>query len=839
MAVGDNWTLDYNAYTLKYTGAWTGNFPDNIERWIDIYKWIEGETDEPGSIMFYNPMEADTTKQYRMMTPWFIDDESIKATYDGALSSDGWARVEDSNIGIIQIQYGTVTTAPDDNDLGETVTLETDGDTGTLVAYDTTRKMLWIRPDTWDSSDSFDNAAGSLEMTTTEGMNVETVASEPSETGEAVWAGIYTIGNVVAETEIFIIQVNDFTEVASPALTKLTRWWNEDVDFTAADGVKTGHIDVLVKVKELGSLIDYGTLLVGAKQYCKTYAMWELTVTGGRTPVPLTTLDDGGNTSGYEQFVTSGATGTWNQNDVGTVIREDGNNRNKAIITSLSGTSPTFTIQVYYVGSQEGFAANDSLEDEGETKTLTINASAPTSVGPAAVTGVTFTLGNATGDIDEDGTNEPYAATLDCSDETLATIYEYCKYLSRRGNTGDIDNGSQTLIGEFFNALGDYYVPWDGATGSSPYLSEGENVTWTGGSGIVTAVKTETGTEGWAVIRQIRGTALADGTTITGATSGDTVDVDNLSGTYGSLTAIVPAAGGCAFGTYAGGIFTFAYGIVPTNVASADASNFLCYDVEGNKITPPQKVTVACTGLEQDWRMVLVEVTAEGGDIIKRDQHTLAAGNNQGDTDIVMSSSIPPATPGKTAGGTIICVDIDDTTNERETQYRYASWSGSTFTLVVPSESGNTCDAGGTATELNDVSADFVADNIEIGDRIYNQTLTEYCTITKVETTKLTTTPLSGANTWDSDVYVINALDRNYTGASDTAYVPLLQAVRESAGTESSTLAYSADIYCMHRVRWSSSGSSRIKAAQQLNLTVGSGGLTYAAVTQQDPVANS
>lgn len=835
MAIADDWTLDFNAYTIEYTGSWTGNFPDNIYRWIDLYKWIEGETDEPGSIVFYNPMEADTTKQYRVMWPWFIDDESIKATFDGAVTTDGWARSVGTDIGIVQVKY-TAGTDPITSDIGLPVTDTTDSDAGTLVGFDTTRGVLWIRPDSNAAANSFDDTSGTHTIAVTGGTGSVTMHADGSETGESVWAGIYTIGNIAAETEVFVVQVDDFTEVAAPSLTKLTRWWNEDVDFTTATGVGTGHIDVLIKVQEIDTLIDYGTLLVGAKQYSKTYAMWELTVTGGRTPVPLTTLDDGGNESGYEQFVTSAQTGGWDSNDVGTVIREDGNNRNKAIITSISGTTPIFTIQVYYVGSLDGFSALDSLENEAETKTLTINASAPTSVGPAAVAGVTFTLGYNVGDIDEDGTNETYGAVLDCSDETLATIYEYAKYLDRRGSTGDIDDGSQTLIGEFHNSIGDWYVPWDGATGSSEYLSEGEVVTWTGGAGIVTACKTETGTEGWAIIRQVRGTALADGTTITGGTSGDTVDVDDVSGTYGNLTTIVPVAGGCAFGTFAGGIFTFAYGIKPTNVATADQSNYKVQDVEGTLVEPPQKVTVKCTGLETDWRMVLVEVTASGGTTVKKDQHTLDTGNNEADTDIVVDTAIPAATPGKTSGGTIILVDDTDTTNDKEIQYRYSSWSNVTFTLVTPTANGETCDAGGTTTELDDVSQDFVADNIEVGDRIYNSTNTEYGYITKVETTKLTTTVMS--NAWASKQYYINRLDRAYT-TSDTAYVPILQAVRGSDGDESNTLAYSADIYCMHRVRWSSSGAERIKAAQQTGLTVGSGGLTYAAVTQQDPVANS
>ncbi len=834
MAIEDDYTVNKNAQIISYTGSWTGNYPDARYKLIDFYKMIKNIFDEPAYMDEPTAMEADTTKEYRMLFPWFIPDTTFKTLFEGAVSSDGWKRVAGTNNGIVMVEYSG-TPDPIASDIGKPIVHEDDNDAGVLVGFDTVRQILWIRPDDETAANNFDTGSGNLDVT---GGTQDIVQTAVSVTGEQVHAGVYTVGNIEAETEIMVIQVNDFAEVTTPALTKLTRWWHEDVDFTSAAGVLTGHIDVLIKIQELDNLVDYGILLVGAKQYQKTYSMWQtLPITGGRTPIPLATLDDGENESGFRQATTDAVTGSWTAADIGSILRLDGagNERKKCILTGISGSSPNFTIQYYPIGDITAFVDTNKIELEDESKDMTL-ASDGVDIGPAVVSGVTLTLGGNLGDIDENGSDEYYSAVLDCSDETLATIYEYAKYLARRGNAGDIDAGGQTLIGEFYNALGDQYVPYDNGSQDNPF-TEGEVITWTGGSAILTAKQDRGASEGFLVLRQIRGIALADGTTMSGVTSGHNADVDEDGGAD-PLKAIVAVAGGCALGTYSGGIFTFAYGIKPTNVASADASNFTARDSEFNIVSPPVKVTAQCTGLKDEDRITVFEVTLEGGDIIIKDQHGLAANNDEGDADIVVDVAIPAETPGKTAGGVIRCVDVSDVSNIRETRYRFSSWTGSTFTLST-GINGAADGSGCTTTNLRDTGANFLSADIEVGDRIYDSTNLEYATIVEiVDNDNLRTTEKTTA--WTSANYQSNRLDRDYNGAEDEAYVPILDAVRTADGTEGSSLVHSTDINCLGRVRFSSeTGPSRIKAFEILGLKVEDIGLSFAAIRTTDPVANA
>ena len=164
-----------------------------------LYSYIMDTFDESAQMDDTLPMTSQTPTEYTLVNNWFIDDTSIKYLKGGALQTSGWARVEGTgtNIGIVIVPYSASTVEPDLNDIGQTVTSShADGDTGTLMFFDTTRDLLWIRPDTSAATDSFDHTSGTL--TTTTGMSVtQTVASS---TGENLWANIFTIGTIENET---------------------------------------------------------------------------------------------------------------------------------------------------------------------------------------------------------------------------------------------------------------------------------------------------------------------------------------------------------------------------------------------------------------------------------------------------------------------------------------------------------------------------------------------------------------------------------------------------------------------------------------------------------------
>ncbi len=85
-------------------------------------------------------------------------------------------------------------------------------------------------------------------------------------TNNDLWANVYTLGNIVAGAQIYVVQNG----------TELTAHWG------------TGHIDILVKVKETGTLIDAGNLLLMIRDLGATYDHFEADCSaGGRNPVAL------------------------------------------------------------------------------------------------------------------------------------------------------------------------------------------------------------------------------------------------------------------------------------------------------------------------------------------------------------------------------------------------------------------------------------------------------------------------------------------------------------------------------------------------------------------------
>ncbi len=90
-------------------------------------------------------------------------------------------------------------------------------------------------------------------------------------TNNDLWANVYTLGSIVAGAQIYMIQ-ND---------AELATHWG------------TGHIDILVKVKDNNALIDSGNLLVMIRDTGSSFDHFEIDCSaGGRNAVPLATAND-------------------------------------------------------------------------------------------------------------------------------------------------------------------------------------------------------------------------------------------------------------------------------------------------------------------------------------------------------------------------------------------------------------------------------------------------------------------------------------------------------------------------------------------------------------------
>lgn len=166
--------------------------------------------------------------------------------------------------------------------------------------------------------------------------------------GTSLWANAYTLGSINAGTQLYVIQ-ND---------AELVPWWG------------TGHIDVLIKVKNAGVLIDSGYVTIFAREYTDLYDHFRIDLSaGGRNAVPLSTADD-----------------TNNQ--------------------TASGTVATYT--------NITIAKNNPVNKQ----------------------------------IDASDTPANYTYTINGGGRTIAQIYEYLKYVTRRGSTFqiDLDDGQEYTI---------------------------------------------------------------------------------------------------------------------------------------------------------------------------------------------------------------------------------------------------------------------------------------------------------------------------------------------------------------------------------------------------------
>ncbi len=122
--------------------------------------------------------------------------------------------------------------------------------------------------------------------------------------GQDLFSNVYSIGTQTADTSIYIIQ-ND---------TEVTSFWD------------TGNIDILLKVKSAGTLIDSGNILVMARKWGDLYDHNNAGLSGGgSTPVGINTALDGNNDTAAATVSAYGITiGTWG------TYSEDLNNGNGA-----------------------------------------------------------------------------------------------------------------------------------------------------------------------------------------------------------------------------------------------------------------------------------------------------------------------------------------------------------------------------------------------------------------------------------------------------------------------------------------------------------------------------
>ncbi len=492
-----------------------------------LYSYLQDTFDELGQMDDKVPMSAQTPTDYTLINEWFIDEVSIKYLTGGALKTDGWLHVDDSNTGIVQVGYSSASTEPDGNDFGQTVTSDhADGDTGTLLFADATRNILWIRPTTSAATDDFAHTSGTL--TCSSGMSVSQTVTSSS--GENLWANVYTLGTIQTSPypQIYIFQNG----------SSITEW-------STLSNWDRGQIDVLIRVKEMGTEIDGANITVFARQGGNSYDHFSIDLTsGGRNAVPMSTATDLNYTSGdYYLMYDTEASGPFNANEV---IRQTDSSYVftaggwSAQIVSVTDDGTTGTLKLTNV---KGTPADNhyfkAVSSTASGATAIVNGSLGDTYvtydsegGTAPGVGVTA-LGGTSGakriirGVQDDGTTGKLVLQVDTT-VTGANRNAYYKtfadneqiqqngtpanyYVASAAST-TIVSGWDDITVAFVNGT----VTFGSGSGSFTY---GEKVTFTGGTGIVLYNTANGSATGTLTLGNMTITAV-NGLVITGAISG-------------------------------------------------------------------------------------------------------------------------------------------------------------------------------------------------------------------------------------------------------------------------------------------------------------------------------
>lgn len=788
--LGANFTIYYLDENRQKRIVWAGSATGK-NTMNELYSALQDHFDESLQMDDGVPMSAQTPVEYTVglidsgdLNPWYISYATMEHLTGGALKTAGWTRsLPGDGSGAIGIVVAPVLHSSNNivaGDIGQDIT-HADGDVGTLldvIDIGGTDDYLVIRPDTNALANDFNSTSGNLTC------NLHTAPqTAAATTGEQIWANLYSIGTIEADTHIYFYQgiIADDTRKRLVSIADQTQdWWAD------------GHVDRCVFIRDFKSagnpIIDGGYVSVFARKGNTLYDSYEVansTTSGGRNPIPLATAPDLDNTTGYKSITFTAASGNW---AVGNEMK-GATSGARAIITKIVSPGATQIVHYYLLDDpQTDFqTAAENLTNEDDTGTGTKDGNVPADQGPALNTWFTAntppTIGagghaHATFDVDDDGSDENYAITIDCNQNPLTEVYEWLKYITRRGNTGTTDTDG--IEGEQYIG-GEVYLAWTGAVTGT--IAEGADVTQagTGATGIIQAYDV---TNKIILLRNVRGTFNTSGV-VTDNDNAGTVTPDSAAVAF-SPKKLSP------FGTFAGGIFFGARGALLSDWLAADENSFQLTPIEGGTKTRPTAITIEVTNLVgtgepviTDDRVTVFRLTGSGGSIDKT-EYSAAGGEAIGDAVLVVDAAIAQDVPGKTTGGVLRIRDESD--DNKEYRIRYSSWVTSTFSfanIVIAS-----ADAG---TDEDTIVKSAAFATAKRGDLVYNHTRSAVSYVKSVDDND--TVQISPAITGQSPT---DSIELNCCPIAvdtlDDVFIPLVDE-HATGSSSSASIVYSAQIH--------------------------------------------
>ena len=709
-----NYLDDNRQKRMSWTGAATGTADINA-----VYSAVATLLDEAATGDDATAMKADTPVEYTVglidandSDPWYMGYELLQHLTGGSLKTSGWTHANGSATGIIVVPV--TANAIVVGDVGLDISGATTG-AGTLleVIEKGATDYLVIRPDT--NTDSFTTAS----QTITCNANTASQSGAVSNTGEQIWANLYNVTPIDADTHVYMYQglVSDVTRARIGDVNDSTLdWWEE------------GAFDRCIYTNDLTTatfdVIDGGNITVLARKGNTLYDNFEVgtsLTSGGRNPVPLSASSDANNTTGYKAFTMGGDSGNF---AVGDEVQGDTSGA-RGIITLITGTTPTQTLHYYLIGDpQTDFNGTEAISNNDDTGAST-SSGAVSDQGPALAAWFTnnafpsITHGNTTVDIDDDATAEGYGIIFNVNSNPLTEAYEWEKYITRNGGitTGNTDGieGEQyvgcTVLLEYSGSV----------TGT---ISEGSDVTQATSlaTGIVVSHDT---TLKQILLRDTRGTFTTTGL-VTDNDVGGTVTPNTAADAFNPVKS-------APFGTLAGGRFFGARGVVLSNWVAGDENSFQLIDSQGNTKTRPIAISLSISNLVgtdettlTDDKISMHRLTGVAGEIDKT-EYSAAGGEIVGANTLVVDAAITADTAGKTAGAYVNIRDASD--NNQHYIMRFSSWSVSTFTLAAIE--GLTLSASTDTDTIVSTASDFAG--AKRGDLVNNITQGAVSYITTVD----------------------------------------------------------------------------------------------------------
>jgi len=478
------------------------------------------------------------------------------------------------------------------------------------------------------------------------------------ETADAqkLFSNLYSIGDQFRSSMIYIIQNS----------AEVTPWWG------------VGNIDILIKVKSGGALIDSGNVLVMSRD---TDCLYDHNIVdlsaGGRNPVGVNTFEDGNYKTTGDLYL-----------DVDTVTGFDIGNYVKGVTSNATGriqyVDGTNT-RLYLIQVEGTF---ETVETINETLTRGGSGTGSTATNHATpefnvIKGYTdviplFVQNKFTGGTS--GGTWVYGETV-----TQAVSGATGKFIAVISDVLYVQNtaGTWNATGQLTGATGTYTPT---ATVVQNYLSKDLN----NGAGLQPYnIVVDCGTRVMSQVYQYL-------KYICNHNSAATIKGDAGEEYRSALAGTYTDSKQAPFGTFAGGTFFGARGVWVENYATAA---FQLIDANAVQQLPPnyQKVSVAHASLSG----CNILVAIRSGGTITKNQYTISSVTS---TTIVVTTTIDINKTPQT--GVVRVGDI---------QYTYTSYASATFSGVTPDPTGET---GSCYVPLLDVLADAAS---ELSDNvIYN-----------------------------------------------------------------------------------------------------------------------